>query len=625
VLKKPLHLLTYDNLLDLFDDIESGVFEERATEEDVERMIQLLVLLARAGVLPGDEEILERDIEELLDGREFVFEEGDIYSLIPVICDGSGDIVKCKGWWKKQVDRAKKFMKKHKKGLIIGAVVAVVAAVVVVAVVAAAPAAAAGAAAAASAATDGRLSVSKAVLEERTDSLKESLASEGPDPLAPYDSLPWEERGRALGSLLAHHTLGDAQGNGPEIGQRFLTAYAPASALDFQTHSYQLRGESALAHGYYEQAVNDFGRVIELSPHHPLPHLERGAAYFALGDYDRSLEDYHQYAAKTSQPFSLSDFSLGLAKGVPKGIYDSGEGCLLFLSDLVTHPVRTGEQMWEALSTLSDLAKSEQWEPLAEALAPEMHQLITQWDFLPSDERGELAGYALGKYGSDIITPGVLAKALSSGVKGAQELGAIYKNLQNAERTLLLESVAGLENGSKIAEVIQSTQKTIALAEELGFTAHDMAQLKQAGRLEEAVSGAFERVVHDPALRDSYELFKNAEAFLRPYKGFLSEAEARELIHRAGLPTFPRPAGIPDDFKIKISNGGAGIKYVHPENGHVSVRVMPGKPHSPNPSQQRPYVIHMQQGVAVDKFGNHVSAGSPEAHIPIEEFVYRLD
>ncbi|HSW86750.1 MAG TPA: hypothetical protein VLG49_04525, partial [Rhabdochlamydiaceae bacterium] len=77
------------------------------------------------------------------------------------------------------------------------------------------------------------------------------------------------------------------------------------------------------------------------------------------------------------------------------------------------------------------------------------------WDTLPSDARGELAGHAFGKYGSDILIPGALAKAVSKGLKGAQELSTVYRGLKTAEQTLLLESVAGLESSAKIAEVVK--------------------------------------------------------------------------------------------------------------------------------------------------------------------------
>jgi hypothetical protein len=63
--------------------------------------------------------------------------------------------------------------------------------------------------------------------------------------------------------------------------------------------------------------------------------------------------------------------------------------------------------------------------------------------------------------------------------------------------------------------------------------------------------------------------------------------------------------------------------YVHPNHTHTSIRVMPGKPHSPFPYQQKPYVIHMKDGKVYDKFGMKTRKDAPEAHIPLEEFIYR--
>ena len=51
---------------------------------------------------------------------------------------------------------------------------------------------------------------------------------------------------------------------------------------------------------------------------------------------------------------------------------------------------------------------------------------------------------------------------------------------------------------------------------------------------------------------------------------------------------------------------------------------MPGKPQSPFSYQQKPYVIQMKDGTAFDKFGSKVvDKRAPEAHIPIDEFIYR--
>lgn len=65
------------------------------------------------------------------------------------------------------------------------------------------------------------------------------------------------------------------------------------------------------------------------------------------------------------------------------------------------------------------------------------------------------------------------------------------------------------------------------------------------------------------------------------------------------------------------------MRYVHPELSETEVRVMPGKPHSSNPCQQKPYVVYEKEGKIINKLGNIVDEESVEAHIPLEEFVYR--
>ena len=103
----------------------------------------------------------------------------------------------------------------------------------------------------------------------------------------------------------------------------------------------------------------------------------------------------------------------------------------------------------------------------------------------------------------------------------------------------------------------------------------------------------------------------------------MPEGAARELIHQVGIPTFPRPEGIPKDFLVSISGKGAGMKYVHPTNEHTYVRIMPGKPHSSFSYQQRPYVNQRINGRSLDKNGKVILNDFPEAHMPLEEFIYR--
>jgi hypothetical protein len=182
--------------------------------------------------------------------------------------------------------------------------------------------------------------------------------------------------------------------------------------------------------------------------------------------------------------------------------------------------------------------------------------------------------------------------------------------------------LGGLSSARKI---LQAGQGTALLAEELGFTAKEIVQLEKAGTLEVAVEDAFGNLIRNPANLRSWEKFNRAENFLKSYqtRTFSSELEIRELIRQSGVETFPRPQGIPENYKIRLTDKSAGIKYIHPKDDGTYVRIMPGKPHSPFPCQREPYVTQMQHGKALDKYGNITNTNAPEAHIPIGEFIYR--
>lgn len=575
------YILSYDDMLRLIDEIESGELENKCTPEELEKVKHFIAFLAKEGVLPDDSEeslSLDDDIEELLNGDDNLYEDaisfvspGEYqYMIAPAVLHEHGEIVLCKSWVQKQWKQVKHFAKKHKKALIIGAAVVVAAAVIVVAVVATAPAAAAAGAAATGAAGAAASSddsdknekkedssptssapvdippnmsatqeapILKSTIDNQISSFKENIVQnqffQSTNPTGGQQGLSWEENGRALGSLFAHDSYNSLQnqlpyhpglsqeiqdinsrytfpipgGNQrtviahPEIDRKFSTDYShlysnPVQEVDFNALSHQVRGERALSMGYYNQAVQDLGKAIEANPSNPIPYLERGIAHFGLGQYDRSLEDYTQFTSQNQAQkpnlLSVSEFSLGFAKGLPKGVYESGEGLFLFMANFVKHPIQTSGQIVDSVSTLVDLVRKDEWGVVAESLSPEVHELVTQWDTLPSDKRGELAGYAVGKHGADILVPGALAKVASKCVKSAQELAAVCKNFQIAQETLVLETAAGIGDAAKVAEVVRNGQSMAFLGEELGFTTQEMGQLQKLGKLEQAIDGACE-------------------------------------------------------------------------------------------------------------------------------------
>jgi len=646
--------LSYDEVFDLLELIESDSFEERCSLEQLEQINYLISMLAIQGAKEGN----RCDVE---------------HSIASLSMPGSGtsyEIFLCKSWVKKQWEHTKKFVKKHKKEIIIGAIVVVAAVVVVVAASAIASSVAAGAAASgAAAAGDSKEKDRKPLsetppaeslhssLDDQISAFRENVADEQ---LEAGGGLSPEENGRIMGSMFTHNMVDILENQAKEnpllaydlrnIGMdspylrtpewmpssnpsphisadhAFSTNYAPfwkESGMDLNTLIYQARGEWALSSGSYSQALHDFDRAIEAG--NKDAYLGRGVAHLGLGKYEESISDYQAYASQTKQSFSTVDFSVGFAKGLPKGVYESGEGMLMFVTDLATHPIQTGGAVYDAISQLSHLAKAGEWEVIAESLSPELHQLVSQWDSLSDKERGELSGYAFGKHGSDILLPGATAKLAAKGCTAAKELAAVCNNLKTAERVLAFEAITeGGVAGVNVPERMMTTKNTLTMGEDLGLPVKEIGALKQSGELERITGKGRDFFAGNPEMQASYDLFRNAQTTLKPYtKKPMSEVEARSLIHQTGVKTLPKPAGIPEDYAIIISEKGAGMIYVHPNDSTTSVRVMPGKPHSPLPHQQQPYVIQMKDGEVLDKFGNIVKDTSPEAHIAYEEFVYR--
>ncbi len=146
------HSYTYDDILDLLDELEEGDLEQYYTIEELDQISEFVAHLAINGLLPGDfneARALPTNIQDLLSDSEFQYAyssgENDYIYLMD-----SGEVILCKSWISKKWKKAKKFVKKHKKAIIIGVAVVVGVALVVGSVAALSTAAAVGAGAAAS-------------------------------------------------------------------------------------------------------------------------------------------------------------------------------------------------------------------------------------------------------------------------------------------------------------------------------------------------------------------------------------------------------------------------------------------------------------------------------------------
>jgi len=235
---------TYDEIIQMLEDLASGELERRYSPMQLTKINDYIATLAKEGILPSEfEEALsvEEDTYDLLYGEDSAIqlthylENSHEYMIIPAVLNGySGyNIVQCgkiSHAWKK----TKKFCKKHKKAIIIGAVVVVAVTVVAVAVVAASSASAASAAAGASdsghsESTEESPPVSaapketeppvdtnetpilKAAIDEHVTSFKEFLVEDKAAQQATaskgWDEMSFGEKAREVGAGVAHEAL----------------------------------------------------------------------------------------------------------------------------------------------------------------------------------------------------------------------------------------------------------------------------------------------------------------------------------------------------------------------------------------------------------------------------------
>ncbi|MBS0615693.1 MAG: tetratricopeptide repeat protein [Verrucomicrobia bacterium] len=209
---------------------------------------------------------------------------------------------------------------------------------------------------------------------------------------------------------------------------------------------YLCEGSSYNEVGLYDQAVVSLTKAIQKNPQNKEAYFERAAAYFELGNFDQALQDYLQSGVKLkSGSGNWLDFSGGLMIGLKNGgalsldqflpsLYSSAKGLGGFLWATILHPIETprqlGTDVGEFILLLKDCDKKE----LAQLLVPEMYDLVVTWDELSQKERGQKAGFCLGKYGTDILLPVATLK----GVKYVNS----YRKIRQTEKLCALETLA---------------------------------------------------------------------------------------------------------------------------------------------------------------------------------------
>jgi hypothetical protein len=156
-------LISYDEILHLIELIENEDIENLCNPEQIEEIVQFVTMLAEKGTDPNEPiktAWLQEDIytlqNEIKSPHYFVeFDSWELYSIKPAIYLNQGHIEFCKNrsWLSEKCHNIGKFVRKHKKEIIIGAAVVVAAIVITVVVVSVAGASAGSSVVAAAGAT----------------------------------------------------------------------------------------------------------------------------------------------------------------------------------------------------------------------------------------------------------------------------------------------------------------------------------------------------------------------------------------------------------------------------------------------------------------------------------------
>jgi hypothetical protein len=192
----------------------------------------------------------------------------------------------------------------------------------------------------------------------------------------------------------------------------------------------------------YDHAIVSLTKAIERDPLNKEAFFKRSIAYFEKGYFNESLDDFLASGFR-SMPIdpNLSQDTLmaaGLSEGIVKGGADgvvdlivSFHGLAHGLWAFAKEPVQASKDFICAISDCVEFIKKSSTPELVAVMVPELSRLIEEWDVIDNYKRGELAGYIIGKHGTEAF---VLAGALK-GVK-------FGKRLADANTILTLEAIA---------------------------------------------------------------------------------------------------------------------------------------------------------------------------------------
>ncbi|MDB2613825.1 polymorphic toxin type 50 domain-containing protein [Chlamydiales bacterium] len=210
---------------------------------------------------------------------------------------------------------------------------------------------------------------------------------------------------------------------------------------------FQKEGEAFLEVGLYNDAIIALNRAISKDPKNMEAYFQRASAYFEIGDFERSLNDY-VFSKKNKSHKVQDSISIEFVEAFYKASIDGAfDAASEFLPSLCHTAYGLGTCLWafgeHPVESIQNLAYAgyEICEPIYDYLhsidkeklgqyADEVVYLYENYKQLSDQEKGKLIGYVIGKYGTEIFAGSAAFKAYSS-----------YKKIRNANNICNLESM----------------------------------------------------------------------------------------------------------------------------------------------------------------------------------------
>lgn len=214
------------------------------------------------------------------------------------------------------------------------------------------------------------------------------------------------------------------------------------------TEMYQQEGELYVDLGRYDKAITSLSEAIRLDPNNRGAYFSRAQAYFEIGEFEQSLDDYLKskshggvFIEKLRPSWNVKKSILnGLEEGcteavinfVPSlcnSVYGLCSSLWIFIKDPINSTNNFVNACYDISNCVNEFRKNVELDEI-ESYPIEIQRLYDQFERLSDSEKGHLIGYIVGRYGIDIFAGGASVRGI-----------AAFTKLRDANRMCMLETM----------------------------------------------------------------------------------------------------------------------------------------------------------------------------------------